>query len=251
MVKLQTLKLDNNFFNTSLPTWFDSLSNLTIPCLRNNQLKCPFPSSILSISALTNLIISSNDISGELPHLSSLNRLHVLDLSANKLHSVLPQLPKGVVMVFLNNNSFSAKSYCEEVVNVKKQSKGKNAGILVGVIVGIVLLMVFLALGFIFLWRCYCPRGISEQHLLQNAVQDSSAAGFSSELLANATFISEAAKLGMQGLPACRSFSLDELKEATNNFDSSAFMGEGSCGKASPPTFGRPFGALCCCWWKR
>jgi hypothetical protein len=44
-------------------------------------------------------------------------------------------------------------------------------------------------------------------------------------------FVSEAAKLGMQGLPVCRSFTLEELKEATNNFDNSAFMGEGSCGK--------------------
>lgn len=50
-------------------------------------------------------------------------------------------------------------------------------------------------------------------------------------------FVSEAAKLGMQGLPACRSFSLDELKEATNNFDGSAFMGEGSCGKVPSKTF--------------
>lgn len=44
-------------------------------------------------------------------------------------------------------------------------------------------------------------------------------------------YVSEAAKLGSEGLPACRSFTLEELKEATNNFDMSAIMGEGSYGK--------------------
>lgn len=49
-------------------------------------------------------------------------------------------------------------------------------------------------------------------------------------------FVSEAAKLGMQGLPVCRSFTLEELEEATNNFDNSAFLGEGSCGKVPSKT---------------
>ena len=49
-------------------------------------------------------------------------------------------------------------------------------------------------------------------------------------------YISEAAKLGAQGLPACRSFTLEELKEATNNFDNSVFLGEGSYGKVKPRT---------------
>lgn len=31
----------------------------------------------------------------------------------------------------------------------------------------------------------------------------------------------------------CREFSMEELMEATNNFNSSAFMGEGSNGKVS------------------
>lgn len=44
-------------------------------------------------------------------------------------------------------------------------------------------------------------------------------------------YISEAAKLGSEGFKACRSFTLEELKEATNNFDISAIMGEGSNGK--------------------
>lgn len=38
-------------------------------------------------------------------------------------------------------------------------------------------------------------------------------------------------KLGALGLPSYRTFSLDELEEATNNFDTSTFMGEGSHGQ--------------------
>lgn len=48
-------------------------------------------------------------------------------------------------------------------------------------------------------------------------------------------YISEAGKFGAQGLPVCRSFTLEELKEATNNFDNSAFLGEGSYGKVVKP----------------
>lgn len=46
-------------------------------------------------------------------------------------------------------------------------------------------------------------------------------------------YISDSAKLGvqLQGSPLHRSFSLDELKAATSNFDSSALMGEGTTGK--------------------
>uniref|UniRef100_A0A7N2MNS0 Protein kinase domain-containing protein n=1 Tax=Quercus lobata TaxID=97700 RepID=A0A7N2MNS0_QUELO len=326
MVELQTLKLDDNFFNYTVPNWFDSLSNLTILSLRNNQLKGQFPSSILSITTLTDLIMSRNGMSGKLPHLSSLTSLHVLD-------SVLPKMPKGVVMVILSNNSFfgeipqqygqlsqlqhldlsfnvlrgkppsavfslpnisflniasnmksgslpdllscgsklefidisnnklmgglpsyfntnsdkrivevdgnclsfntrhqHVESYCMEVY-MKKQSKRKNAGILGGLIIGVFILMMLLAYGFLILWRIYCPRGTSEQHLLHKTVQDSSAAGFSSELLASARFVSEAAKFGTSSLPVCRSYTFEELKEATNNFDNSAFMGEGSYGK--------------------
>lgn len=44
-------------------------------------------------------------------------------------------------------------------------------------------------------------------------------------------YVSEAAKLGREDLPICRSYSLEELKEATNNFDNSTFMGENLYGK--------------------
>lgn len=55
-------------------------------------------------------------------------------------------------------------------------------------------------------------------------------------------FISQAANLGTQGGPICRVFSLEDLMEATNNFDSSTFMGEGCNGKVllkNPNMFGK------------
>lgn len=45
--------------------------------------------------------------------------------------------------------------------------------------------------------------------------------------------MSQAAKLETHGAPVCQLFSLEELKEATNNFDFSMFLGEGSLGKVT------------------
>lgn len=46
-----------------------------------------------------------------------------------------------------------------------------------------------------------------------------------------AGYISETMKFGGLGLPPYRTFSLEELKEATSNFSSLNFIGEGSQGK--------------------
>jgi hypothetical protein len=46
-------------------------------------------------------------------------------------------------------------------------------------------------------------------------------------------FISQAAKLGTQGAQVCRLFSFEELREVTNDFDSSMFLGKGSMGKVT------------------
>lgn len=46
-------------------------------------------------------------------------------------------------------------------------------------------------------------------------------------------FVSQAAKLGIQGLPLCRTFSLEEIKEATRNFHDATIIGDGSYGKVT------------------
>ncbi|XP_022871596.1 probable inactive leucine-rich repeat receptor-like protein kinase At3g03770 isoform X2 [Olea europaea var. sylvestris] len=358
---LRILKFDGNLLNGTFPDWFNSFSNFTIFSMRNNLLSGSLPSSIQRITSLTALVLSNNAISGKLPDLSSLSSLQWLDLSENMFESELPNMPKGLKAVLLNNNSFSGiipqqydqlhllqqidlsfntlegtppaglfslpgivslnlssnmlsgslpmhmscgskldsvdisnnklrgllpsclssaiktrgvkyggnclsidlnhqhpETYCVEQQE-KKKSEEKNLGTLIGVIGGIIVIMGLLAYGFLVLCRQYCPRGAPEQHLLHKSVQDNSVTGFTSELLMNASMlfenfldygslfylislfklhfsfllgsISDAAKLDSQRTQAHRLFSLDELKAATNNFDKSTLMGEGSTGK--------------------
>lgn len=54
---------------------------------------------------------------------------------------------------------------------------------------------------------------------------------FSDVLVLHKGYISQTMKSGTLGLPGYRTFSLEELEESTNNFDTSAFMGEGSHGQ--------------------
>lgn len=46
-------------------------------------------------------------------------------------------------------------------------------------------------------------------------------------------YISETMKMGALGFPTYRTYVLDELKEATNNFNETSLIGEGSYGQVS------------------
>ncbi|KAF2538950.1 hypothetical protein F2Q68_00021016 [Brassica cretica] len=340
LVKLQSLMLDGNYFNGSVPDTLASLTNLTVLSLKNNRFNGPFPSSVCRIGRLTNLALSHNEISGELPDLSKLEHLHMLDLRENHFDSELPMLPKRLVTVLLSKNSFSGEiprhfgglsqlqhldlsfnhltgtpprflfslpsiSYldlasnklggklplnlscggklgfvdlsnnrligtpprclagssgervvklggnclsinsshdqhqeflCEEAEG--KQLQGRKIGTLIAVISGAVLVLALVALGLVLLCVkrsccccCCCSRGKSVPKTRLKVLTDNSHTSLSSEVLANARLISQTAKLVAQGVPSCRSFSFEELKEATEGFHASRFLGEGSLGK--------------------
>lgn len=235
--------LSNNSFSGRIPEKYGKLNQLQQLDLSSNALTEAATGGLFALPNIASLNLASNLLTGSLPaHLSCGSKLQLVDISSNRLSGALPSCLRSNVknrIVKFSGNCLSTgsqhqnpESYC--VANLsqeKKKPQEKSVGVLIGVIGGIAVVVVLLAVGFLVLCRQYCPRGTSEQHLLHKAVHDNSVTGYTAEILTSARYISDAAKLSSQGSPAHRSFSLDELKSATNNFDKSSLMGEGSTGK--------------------
>ncbi|CAN6449113.1 unnamed protein product [Victoria cruziana] len=216
---LQHLDLSYNFLQGRLPSVIFSLPNITYLNLAMNMLTGPLPSNLDCGNGLGFVDVSSNRLTGGLPPcLSSHSEKRVVISSGNCL-SVDPEHQHKL-------------SYCEGIDNQGKASTVGGIWLLVGVVGGIIVLV--LLLGLLSLPRCrQCWKKRKEdQQLLPKRVPvtENSPTGFSTELLANARYI-QTMKLGTQGLPVYRQFTVAELEEATNNFGQSAYMGENSFGK--------------------
>ncbi|KAK9272614.1 hypothetical protein L1049_002989 [Liquidambar formosana] len=239
---LVTALLSKNSFSGKIPEQIGQLRQLRHLDLSFNLLSGMPPSVLFSLPEISYLNLASNKLSGSLPnHLSCGGELGFVDISTNKLIGELPSCLGAISdkrVVKFGGNCLSIDmpnqhqdSYCKEANLRGKQFSGIRLGELVGVIGGAVLVMVLLAFGVCILCRRYRSQETVEQHALPKVVQDNSPAGVSAEFLANARYISQAAKLGTQVALVYRLFSLEELKEATNNFDQSTLIGEGFIGK--------------------
>ncbi|KAL2347013.1 hypothetical protein Fmac_001013 [Flemingia macrophylla] len=233
------LFLSRNSFSGEIPKHYGQLNRLQKLDVSFNALAGTAPAELFSLPNISYLNLASNMLNGPLQsHLRCSSQLRFVDISYNRLVGGLPfslRAESENRVVKSDGNCLSgsvqhqhAVSYCTEA-HVNKKSY--RVGIFVGVIVGILVVIVVLGLIIVVTCKRCFPRGMSEQHLLHKTVQDSYPAGFSSEFVSNARYVSEAAKLGRDDLPMCRSYSLEELKEATYNFDNSTFVGENTYGK--------------------
>lgn len=192
---LITLSLSKNSFSGQIPKHYGQLNSLQQLDVSFNSLTGTAPAEIFSLPNISYLNLASNMLTGPLQNdLICSHNLRFVDISNNRLMGALPSSLSNESenrVVKSDGNCLSsgsvvkhqhAVSYCTEAHGKRKSYQ---VGIFVGVIVGILVIIVVLALCIVVTCKKYYTRGMSEQHLLRKT-----AAGFSSELVTNASRLS-------------------------------------------------------------
>ncbi|KAK8648312.1 hypothetical protein V6N13_129069 [Hibiscus sabdariffa] len=109
--ELQSVFLQDNRLEGSIPSELCHLTNLAYLDLSSNKLSEPIPAYLGNIISLRNLFLGSNMFSSSIPStLTRLNDLLILDLSSNSLSGPLPiDIGNWKVLTSMNlsNNQFS------------------------------------------------------------------------------------------------------------------------------------------------
>ncbi|XWS74660.1 hypothetical protein CRYUN_Cryun01aG0017000 [Craigia yunnanensis] len=265
LANLQVLNLENNYFGPHYPALHNKVITLV---LRNNSFQFGIPVELGSYYQLQKLDISLNGFVGSfLPSLFSLPSINYIDVSCNKLTGRLLQnmscnddlafvnlssnlltgdLPaclqptfKSRVVMYASNclsdeeqephpyNFCHNEALAVKVLPQKLKRHNAKAVLPSSIMGGIVGIAVIVGLSFLVIQRrnSRVAGKTASTRLMEKASTVNTV-----KLLSDARHISETMKLGAN-LPTYRAFSLEELKEATNNFSHSSIMGEGSHGE--------------------
>ncbi|CAL1386871.1 unnamed protein product [Linum trigynum] len=243
--RLVSLVLRNNSFQSGIPAEFLASSNqLQKLDISFNGFEGPISAPLLlSLPSISYLDVSNNKITGMLSqNMSCYGPLSHVDLSSNRLSGELPACLKAVGssarVVMYADNCFSSKdqhqnpSYIchNEALAVKvypqdkvKQTKvgGKVVVVASGAMGGTIGGITIISLIFLFVRKANHKNAekVAQTRLIMENVSTVNTV----KLLSDARYISQTMKLGA-GLSAYRSFALEELKEATNNFNAPSLL---------------------------
>ncbi|KAF3785553.1 putative inactive leucine-rich repeat receptor-like protein kinase [Nymphaea thermarum] len=240
---LVKLSLQRNLFTYNIPSQLASFDRLESFDISHNRFVGPILLPLFSLPSIQYLNLSGNKLTGLLPvHMKCNAKLQFVDISNNLLTGVLPTC--------LRNSSSTTVSYSGNCLNntskyqhqysfcsnpalaaipppIKKKTSSNKLILLLGVAGGIVVGAVIIGFLMLVLVRqCKAPNSRQQKTKVITA-----SAGFPPRLLSNSKYISHTMRLGPLGLPPYRIFTLEEIEEATDNFDKSNLMGEGSQGQ--------------------
>ncbi|KAI7990552.1 putative inactive leucine-rich repeat receptor-like protein kinase [Camellia lanceoleosa] len=215
--KLVTLILRKNKFSSGIPDEVSTYYQLQKLDICFNRFVGPFPSSFLSLPSITYLSIAGNRFTGMLfDNLSCNSELEFVDLSSNLLTGKLPNCFKSTLAVGILPHRWKSERASKVVLGLSISG---------GIIGGITLV----GLAFVVVRRVHLKKTKGKPQPRLIAVHAST--GYTSKLSSEARYVSQAKKIGALGVPSYRTFSLEELEVATDNFDTSTFLAEGSHGQ--------------------
>lgn len=246
---IATLVLRNNTIHAVLPVFLASLNHLQEIDLSSNQLKGPIPPSLFSLSTLRYLDLSDNNLQGALPaSLSCGNNLNFVDISSNLLVGSLPSCIRtnSSNLIVLNSwNCLSTadltyqhpNSYCmkEPLAAIfpetnKKAGSKSNLGLILGIVGGIIGGVLLIGMILLLFLRKVKPE-INRVKFLHKPIDGSNSIFVAKRSPADARHMSQGVIIGTLGIIPYRVFTIEELDEATNGFDSSNVISEGRQGQ--------------------
>ncbi|KAG7016362.1 putative inactive leucine-rich repeat receptor-like protein kinase [Cucurbita argyrosperma subsp. argyrosperma] len=241
--RLSTFVLKNNRFRSGIPAELGFLYHLEKLDISSNKLVGPFLASLLALPSIKYLNIGGNRLTGLLLQNTSCNSdLTFANLSSNLLTGDLPaclqQLESKNGDIIYAGNCLSNQDqkqhplkFCHNealAVNIRphnREHRQPPRGVMtfLRILGGSVAGIIVFALMFLTMRRTY-KMGVVKKPSTRFITENSSVTDTAKQLY-DAKYISQTMKLGTS-LPPYRTFSLDELKEATNNFDASTLISE-------------------------
>nr|XP_016481491.1 PREDICTED: probable inactive leucine-rich repeat receptor-like protein kinase At3g03770 [Nicotiana tabacum] len=242
--KIQSIVLRNNKFTAGIPEKVQSYNHLEHMDISSNRFKGPFPPSLLSLPSITYLNVAGNKFTGMVFEDNQCNAgLDFVDLSTNLLSGRLPSClmtgSKHRIVHFSNNclatgdSSQHPFSFCRNealavgILPHHQKQKPSPKVVLAFIVCGSITGGVVLVCATILIVRNFLAKEAARKTPTRLIVENASSS-YTLKLFTDARYVTQAMKLGSLSLPSYRTFSLEELKVATNNFDATTFIGNNS-----------------------
>ncbi|CAJ1939880.1 unnamed protein product [Sphenostylis stenocarpa] len=248
---LVTIILRSNSLRSHIPPQILHFDKLKVFDVSSNEFFGNIPSFLMSMPSLQYLNLASNHLSGNLSvNVACSSSLTFVDISHNLLVGKLPScfgsMSSKATLLYSGNclstkwlkNQQHPSSFCKRegalavmppAKNLKNESNsGAKLGSVIGIIGGAVVIAGLLVLLILIIFRK--SSGERSHHKMDKPVANKYSASASPR--SNGTrHIPQAMKQAALGLPPYRIFTSEEIDDATNNFDPSNLIEEGSQGQ--------------------